>query len=189
LAQLHDHASTLKPLPPHIHPKKWDKVFYYPEEPVVYDMLEYGRLFPRERIELLEKVIAQADDVFARLFADEGGLILIHGDLHYWNVHCFRGELYVIDFEDVNLGYPVQDIAVTLSYGRHRDGYTEWKAAFFQGYSSIREWPVEGERTIETLMAARSVMFINYAARIDPSPEDYIKQRCEELIQYLSMCS
>jgi len=185
LAKLHDHASWLNPLPPHIQPKKWDKVFYYPDKPVVYDTPEYSHLFPPERIELLEKVIEQADDVFARLFADKNGEILIHGDLHYWNVHFHRGELYVIDFEDVNLGYPVQDVAVTLSYGQQRDGYHEWKAAFKQGYCSVRAWPEEDERTIETLMAARSVMFINYVARIDPSPQEYIEEQCKQLEYFL----
>jgi Ser/Thr protein kinase RdoA (MazF antagonist) len=187
LAKLHNHASTLKPLPLHIQPKRWDKVFYYPDEPVVYNAPEYGHLFPPKRIELLEKVIEQADDVFASLFADKDGQILIHGDLHYWNVHFHRGDLYVIDFEDVNLGYPVQDVAVTLYYGRKREGYNEWKAAFKQGYSSLRKWPVESERIIETLMAARSVMFINYVARIDPSPGEYINQRCEELAYFLNL--
>jgi Ser/Thr protein kinase RdoA (MazF antagonist) len=185
LAKLHNHASTLRPLPPNVHPKKWDKVFYYPDEPVVYDAPEYSYLFPTERIEIIEEVIEQADDVFARLFADKDGQILIHGDLHYWNVHLFRGELYVIDFEDVNLGYPVQDVAVTLSYGRQLAGYNEWKAAFKQGYSSTRKWPKEGERTIETLIAARRLMFINYVARIDPSPQEYIEQHCDELVRFL----
>ena len=185
LAKLHNHASTLNPLPPDICPKKWDKVFYYPDEPVIYNAPEYSHLFPPERIEILEKVIAYANDEFKRLFVDQDSLILIHGDLHFWNIHFYRGELYVIDFEDINLGYPVQDVAVTLSYGRQLDGYNEWKEAFKQGYRSIREWPAESERTIETLMAARSVMFINYVARIDSSPEEYIEKRCEGLAQFL----
>jgi Ser/Thr protein kinase RdoA (MazF antagonist) len=189
LAKLHDHASTLKPLPAHIQPKKWNKVFYYPDEPVVYDIPEYSYLFPPERVELVKKVIVHADDVFARLFEDKDGQILIHGDLHYRNVHFYRGELYALDFEDVNLGYPVQDIAVTLYYGRQHDGYNEWKAAFKQGYCSVKRWPTEGERTIETLMAARSVMFINYVARINPSPQEYIEKRCEELVRFLKTYS
>ena len=189
LAKLHNHASTLRPLPSSIQPKKWDKVFYYPDEPVVYDTPEYSHLFTPERIEIIKRVIERADDVFAKLFADKDGQILIHGDLHYWNVHFHRGELYVIDFEDINLGYPVQDIAVTLSYGRERDGYNEWKTAFEQGYKSVRAWPIEGERTIETLMAARSVMFINYVARIDPSPLEYIEKRSEGLEQFLKTYS
>lgn len=185
LAKLHEHASTLKPLPPYIQPKQWDKVFYYPDEPVVYNAPEYRHLFPPNRIAIIDKVIGLADDVFARLFANKDDQILIHGDLHYWNVHLHRGELYVIDFEDINLGYPVQDIAVTLYYGRDREGYLKWKDAFKEGYASIRDWPAESERTIETLMAARSVMFINYVARIDPSPQEYIDQRSEGLVRFL----
>ncbi len=185
LAKLHNHARTLNPLPPDIQPKKWDKVFYYPDEPVVYDLPEYHHLFPPARIEIIEKVIERADTVFDRLFADNDEQILIHGDLHYWNVHLYRGEFYVIDFEDINLGYPVQDIAVTLSYGRDRDGYPEWRDTFKQGYNSVRSWPAEDEKTIETLMAARSVMFINYVARIDPSPLAYIEQRSKGLVKFL----
>lgn len=104
-------------------------------------------------------------------------------------MHYYRGDLYVIDFEDINLGYPVQDIAVTLYYGRRQGGYEEWKAAFRQGYSSVRAWPVESERTIDTLIAARSVNFINDVARIDPSPQEYIIQRSEELVQFLNKYS
>lgn len=185
LAKLHNHAYSLNPLPSNIKPKKWDKVFYYPDEPVVYNKPEYGHLFPPERIEILEKVIDLANGVFERLFADKKSQILIHGDLHFWNIHFYRGELYVIDFEDINIGYPVQDVAVALSYGRDRNGYNEWKDAFIQGYSSVRTWPSEGERTIETLIAARTVMFINYVARIDPSPKKYIEDRCERLSNFL----
>lgn len=184
-AKLHNNANSLKPLPSYIQPKKWDKVFYYPDEPVVYNTPEYGYLFPTERIEVIDKVIERANDVFARLFADKDRKILIHGDLHFWNVHLHKGELIVIDFEDVNLGYPVQDIAITLLYGQERDGYPEWKTAFREGYSSVRAWPTEGERTIETLMAARIVMFINYVARIDPSPLEYIERRTKNLERYL----
>jgi Ser/Thr protein kinase RdoA (MazF antagonist) len=185
LARLHQHAATLNPLPDSIQPKKWDKVFYYPDEPVVYNTPQYSRFFPPHRIQLINQVIERADRLFERLFSDQGGLILIHGDLHFWNLHYHRGELYALDFEDINLGYPVQDIAVSLSYGRDREGHPEWKVAFKEGYCSQREWPDEDQRTIETLVAARTVMFINYVARIDPSPEEYIKSRCERLEEYL----
>ena len=93
----------------------------------------------------------------------------------------------MIDFEDVNLGYPVQDIAVSLMYGQERDGYNEWKIAFKKGYCSVRMWPSEDEKTIETLMAARVVMFINYVARIDPSPQEYIGRRMKSLEQHLEI--
>jgi Ser/Thr protein kinase RdoA (MazF antagonist) len=185
LAKLHNHAETLKPLPSHIQPKRWDKVFYYPDEPVVYNTAAYCHLFPPQRVALLNDVIQRAGEVFERLYADENGRILIHGDLHYWNVHLYRGQLHVIDFEDVMLGYPVQDVAITLSYGRQLDGYQDWRDAFQQGYTRLRAWPAESERQLETLMAARTVNFINYVARIDAAPQAYIEQKCAGLRQYL----
>jgi len=185
MAALHDHAESLNPLPENIRPKRWDKVFYYPDEPIVYDQEEYQHLFPPERIALLNRVIEKADRLFEGLYADEGGRILIHGDLHYWNVHVYRGKLYVIDFEDIMLGYPLQDVAVTLSYGRHREDHAELSAAFKQGYTERRHWPVETLHQMETLVAARDVMFINYVARIDPNPREYIGCRCERLRSHL----
>jgi len=189
MAKLHDHAETLKPLPQFIQPKKWDQAFYYPGEPVIYNIPAYKHLFSPERIALIDEVIAWADEEFERLYADRERQILIHGDLHYWNVHVYQGELYIMDFEDVMLGYPVQDVAITLYYGRQRDDYETLRGAFKQGYTSIRIWPVNRDGQIETLMAARSVNFINYVARIDPSPQEYIEQRCAELRIFLDVYS
>jgi len=186
LAKLHNHAETLNPLPPEVNPKRWDKVFYYPDEPIVYNKPAYSHLFSRDDIELIDQVIEVAEDMFRGLFQSQEGLMLIHGDLHIWNVHVHQGELYLIDFEDVNLGYPVQDIAVTLSYGRQREGYQEWKKAFIEGYISIRDWPAVSEDVIPTLVAARTTMFINYVARIDEAPQEYIQSRMEELRNFLS---
>jgi len=185
LAELHQHARSLNPLPAQINPKKWDKVFYYPDEPVVYNTPEYSHLFSEDNIQIIDQAILEANKVFADLFSDLDGLILIHGDLHFWNVHCYRGELYLIDFEDINLGYPVQDIAVTLSYGRDRDDYQELKKAFMVGYTSILDWPEVEERVIPTLMIARSIMFINYNARVDDDPEEYLESRMEDVRKFL----
>jgi Ser/Thr protein kinase RdoA (MazF antagonist) len=185
MARLHDHADTLRPLPSSIRPKRWDRVFYYPDEPVVYNTAPYQYLFPPDCISIIEQVISLADDEFARLYADQERQIIIHGDLHYWNVHLHRGQLYVLDFEDVMLGYPVQDVAVTLYYGRDRDEYPQLYAAFKDGYTSLRAWPVERIGQLDTLMAARSVNFINYVARVDPSPDEFIQEKCSELKDYL----
>jgi len=185
LAKLHIHAQTLNPLPPEINPKRWDKVFYYPDEPVVYNAAAYSHLFSPDDIQTIDRVIEISKNMFRKLFSAKQDLMLIHGDLHYWNVHVYKGELYLIDFEDVNLGYPVQDIAVTLSYGRHRDGYEEWKKAFIEGYTSVRGWPEVEEGVIPTLIIARTTMFINYVARVEEEPQEYIQSRMKELKIFL----
>jgi Ser/Thr protein kinase RdoA (MazF antagonist) len=185
MARLHDHSESLRPLPSSIRPKRWDQVFYYPDEPVVFNTAPYQHLFPPKCLAVINDVISIADEEFTRLYADLARQIIIHGDLHYWNVHLYRDQLYVLDFEDVMLGYPVQDVAVTLYYGRDRDQYPDLFAAFKDGYTSLRAWPVERIGQLDTLMAARSVNFINYVARIDPSPEEYIQEKCDELKDFL----
>lgn len=185
MARLHEHADSLNPLPSDIRPKMWDKVFYYPDEPVIFRDPAYRQHFTTDRIAIMETVIARADALFAELFSDPGGLLLIHGDLHYWNVHVHRGQIYVIDFEDVMRGYPVQDVAVTLYYGRHRANYPALRAAYKDGYTRVRPWPAADERQLQTLMAARTVMFINYIARISDKPEEYLKGWFEGLKRYL----
>jgi len=148
---------------------------------------DFHLAFSPERIKIIDRVIAKADIEFEKLYSDEEGQILIHGDLHYWNIHVFRGELYIMDFEDVMLGYPVQDIAITLYYGRGREEYASLREAFKRGYTRIRPWPIERTGQIEILIAARSVNFINYVALIEPSPGEYITEKCDELIQYLEV--
>ena len=37
-------------------------------------------------------------------------------------------------------------------------------AAFKKGYSAHRAWPLESEEQLQTLIAARMVMFVNYVA-------------------------
>jgi Ser/Thr protein kinase RdoA (MazF antagonist) len=181
LAKLHDHAESLRPLPKSINPKKWDKAFYYPDEPVVYNLPEYRHLFHDLQVKTIERAITITERELTRLYADQKNQILIHGDLHYWNVNLYRGELYIMDFEDVMLGYPVQDVAITLYYGQHRGDYPVLCNAFQEGYTSLRDWPVEREAQIEILQAARSINFVNYVARIDDSPQEYITARCDQL--------
>ena len=60
------------------------------------------------------------------------------------------------------------------------------RTLFKKGYCSIRDWPSESEKIIETLMAARTVMFINYVARVNPSPQTYIEDRSEDLLEFLA---
>ena len=189
MAQLHDHASQLDPLPAHLKPKQWDKVFYYPGETAVYHEPEHSQLFPAGRLTLIDMVIERVETFLTELYTNLTDRILIHGDLHFWNVHYYRGELYVLDFEDVLLGYPLQDIAVTLSYGRQLEMYPALKVAFQEGYQSHRSWPVSQQKQIETLIAARSVNFINYVAQYRETtgvePEEFISYRCGQLQTFL----
>lgn len=182
MAKLHNHAESLT-LPEHIGPKSWNQVFYYPDEPVVYNTPEYSHLFTPKQLEVMERACQRLDPFLADLYQRSGEPMLVHADLHFWNVHIYRGELYVIDFEDIILGYPVHDIAICLYYLRDRADYPELVSAFQGGYTTERDWPSFTRTDLHLLWAARMTNFINYVAHVD-EPDDaleYIGTRCREL--------
>ena len=186
MAGLHNHAEGLV-IPEGLCPKRWDKVFYFPGEQAVYNTPEYSHLFTPEQVRTLDRACARANPFLAGLYARGGRPFIIHGDLHFWNVQFYRGTLTVLDFEDIVMGYPVQDIAISLYYLRDRSDYPALVSAFRAGYTSTRTWPSFSESDLHTLWTARMVNFANYAATAehafdtDEETRAYITARCEEL--------
>ena len=93
---------------------------------------------------------------------------ILHGDLHQWNVRNSRGRLSPIDFEDLMLGWPVQDIATTLYYFPS-ERYAALRAAFQAGYTRRASWPERVPGEINSFMAARGVGLANFVLH-DPNP-------------------
>lgn len=181
MAALHDHAGTMQ-LPPALTPMTWHTVFYYHHEPVVIDDPAYATFFTPARRELVHAVAAVAERVIQDLTQSQPDRILIHGDLHPYNVHLARGRLYILDFEDVLLGYPVQDVAVTFAALRHYPDYEELWRAFEAGYSQSRPWPVQSATQLTALIAARDLMMVNYAAQAEADPEPVVARICNRLM-------
>jgi Ser/Thr protein kinase RdoA (MazF antagonist) len=184
MARLHTHSESLC-LPPEIHPKRWDRVFYYPGEKAIYRLPQYRTLFSAERVALMDEAVQRCDAFLPTLYNNGKPPILIHGDLHPGNVHVHNGQLYVLDFEDNLLGYPIQDIAITFYYQRSRPDYPKLVSAFRRGYTSQRPWPVRSEADLYLLMAARNANFINYVAEIDPKAENFLAGMFTRLKEFL----
>jgi Ser/Thr protein kinase RdoA (MazF antagonist) len=166
-ARLHEHAKTFSP-PDDFRLRKLDRVFPYSDpdfsyvEPVLIFNDGFCDLFPPRRLEIFRRVVDRIQSALDDLYADPGELRVIHNDLHQWNVKVYRGEMYALDFEDLIWGYPIQDIATTLYYYQ---GYSNWKdlfEAFRQGYTSQSEWPEAYPGQMETFMAGRGIMLVNY---------------------------
>ena len=186
VAQLHNHAETLQ-LNARIQPKRWDKVFYFPDEPIVYNQAEYAHLFTKQQLSTLEMTIDRVTPFLAGMYQDANPFV-IHGDLHYWNVHISRGKLHIIDFEDMVLGFPIQDIAISFYYLRDRDDYTALTDAFLEGYARERKLLPFNERDLHLLWMARMANFINYVANVEDAEDakPFIADRCKELDAYLA---
>ncbi len=163
LAKLHQAALSFQ-LPQGAQPMRWDTAFYWVHEPtVVYDPT-LG-IFTEAQRAAFRAAEADVNATIARLHAStQFPPRLLHGDLHNDNAHLYRGELWVIDFEDVVWGVPAQDIAVALYRARYGDAYGETLRAFRAAYERIAPWPIGDDRDLETLFVARALMFLNYCA-------------------------
>ncbi len=193
MAALHNHSENLS-LPKEIMPKRWDKTFYFPGERAVYKDEEFSHLFTPEQIKTLDRAVAFIDPFLAKAYKRDAKPFVIHGDLHFWNVHIHRGLLYVLDFEDMVMGYDAQDIAISLYYLRNETNYRELVEAFQTGYATVREWPHLPEEDMHSYWLARMVNFANYAATAfhdedDDSARNYISARCVETEKYLTKLS
>ena len=171
-ARLHAHAAAMD-VPPMLRPMAWDRAFYFVHEPTVVYAAAHAHLFAAAQIDAIRsaehKVNAAIDELFER---GQGGPMLIHGDLHPGNVHVYRGAAWVLDFEDLMWGFPVQDIAVSLYNARvaESESYAALYEAFQSGYERVRAWPAS-EAQLETFYAARTLMFINYCANKSAEPD------------------
>jgi Ser/Thr protein kinase RdoA (MazF antagonist) len=87
-------------------------------------------------------------------------MIRIHGDCHSGNLIHRPGEsLYVLDFDDMAVGPPIQDLWMLLP-GAPEESLVELDL-FVEGYETFRQFDRAGLRLIEPLRAMR---FIHYHA-------------------------
>jgi len=186
MARLHQHAITYQP-PQALALLKFDQVFPFPE-PVVLFEDAYADLFPPGRRAIFEQGIAWAQASIDRLKASGEPMRILHGDLHQWNVRISRGVLSPIDFEDLMLGWPAQDIATSLYYLLD-ESFEELRQAFQEGYSQNTPWPERYPGEIDSFIAARGIGLANFILN-DPNPAWRIQaaeffERVENRIKFL----
>lgn len=163
MATMHEFAETWTPSE-RFHVTAYDSCIPYGEPLVVF---EPGRL----ELHGLESLLKEATDVTnERIDALRRELpqVVLHGDLHQWNVKIKRGVLSPFDFEDLLTGAPVLDIATSLFYIYGDPDYLELARAFKSGYERRRSWPEREPGEMERLMFARSLDLLN-AVLLDES--------------------
>lgn len=140
----------------------------------------------REIRSLIDQTFERVDSVFAQLQIDSP-LIVIHADLHPYNVLRTPNGLAVIDFDDVGVGVPLQDFAITSFYLRDR---LEGEEAVKAGYLSQRELPHYEESAVEALLAARQLLLLNDLLDVSTAEEiaftpTYIERTRKRLQHFL----
>lgn len=170
-AELHEFAATWSP-PPHLKPLHWDRTMYYEGTELVVDHPRFTTVVSAADAATIRRTAQRADRELARIAALPRPVFL-HGNIEMWNVLVDdQGQLRLLDFEDVMVGQPIHDVAITLYYGMERPDYPALREAFESGYHAVRPWPVAPGDDLDLLMAARAIMLLNHAllTQADPGP-------------------
>jgi Ser/Thr protein kinase RdoA (MazF antagonist) len=139
-----EHRITMVP-----HRSTQEQLAYLLQSPCVPDEMKP----PLEEAALA--IIADIQPLFSEMES-----IRIHGDCHFSNVIQRPGEsFYLIDFDDMAMGPPVQDIWMLLP-GEVDESFVELDL-FLEGYETFRPFDRRSLRLIEPLRAMR---FIHYMA-------------------------
>jgi Ser/Thr protein kinase RdoA (MazF antagonist) len=185
-AKLHNLSESLE-LPSSLHPKRWDKVFYYHDEVAVYNDPKYDTYFTTEDRVLLDWFIQYLDERLKELYIGSTTFI-IHGDLNPWNVFIHEDAIRLIDFEEAMDATALHDLAILLFYYRYDTNfnYNDVKTSLFKGYERVRKLPDFTDFEIDLLIMARTANFINYVLLIWEDPKDYISSRLDRIRDFIT---
>jgi Ser/Thr protein kinase RdoA (MazF antagonist) len=113
---------------------------------------------------------------------------LLHGDLQSGNVMVHRGDVVLIDFQDLIWGFDVQDVQIArFALEMHRDPGA-WSDAFRAGYESVRPWPESDPATIAALRAARHLNVLNFGLSGDgPDPDAFISRHAAPVTEWMKL--
>jgi Ser/Thr protein kinase RdoA (MazF antagonist) len=129
-------------------------------EPLV--MFEPGRADLRGSGHLLSEAYHRTAERI-RALNHQQPRIVIHGDLHAWNVKVRHGILSPFDFEDLLHAVPILDVATSLYYVRDRADYLSLAVAFRAGYERHRPWVEREPGELDRLLIARGLDLLNTA--------------------------
>jgi len=194
-ATLHEHGRTFAP-PEGFRIRRYRSLFPYadpsvpnPEPIVLFDRCP-PELMPPARLAVFREAHDRIQAEIDRLF-EEAPPQVIHNDLHAWNVKVCRRRLYALDFEDLLLGHPAQDLATTLYYYHYRENYEGILDAFRAGYETVRAWPEQRAGQLEALIAGRGILLANFVVASPDAEEraiapEYLRRIEERLRAFLA---
>ncbi len=126
------------------------------------DFLLSGNFIPSDLVDQFKEVSNTLISEISPLFADVP-LIRIHGDCHFSNLIYRPDEsFYLIDFDDMVVGPPVQDFWMLLP-GYMEDSYVEIDI-FLEGYETFRDFDMRTLALIEPLRAMRYLHYVAWCA-------------------------
>ena len=157
-ARLHAHAAGFEP-PPGM--KTWDSPYPFLEPEVLFDA-EHRATLGGTGVAAFERARAATREAIERLAGVEPPR-MIHADLHEDNAFVRQdGSIAVLDFDDCMVGWPVQDLGITVFTIAHLDDFEVLERALRRGYERVAPWPERMPGEVRVFAADRCLMLSNY---------------------------
>jgi Ser/Thr protein kinase RdoA (MazF antagonist) len=157
-ARLHAHAAGFEP-PPGM--KTWDSPYPFLEPEVLFDA-EHRATLGGTGVAAFERARAATREAIERLAGVEPPR-MIHADLHEDNAFVRQdGSIAVLDFDDCMVGWPVQDLGITVFTIAHLDDFEVLETALRRGYERVAPWPERMPGEVRVFAADRCLMLSNY---------------------------
>ena len=149
--------------------KVWDSPYPFLEPEVIFDN-EHRDVLGSAGRAAFDRAKAATLEAIARL-VDAEPPRMIHADLHEENAFVRPdGSIAVLDFDDCMLGWPVQDLGITVFELVGRADFERLEAALRRGYERVAPWPERVPGEIRVFAADRCLNFANYVVQ-DHDPE------------------
>jgi Ser/Thr protein kinase RdoA (MazF antagonist) len=181
LATLHDHASSYDApeIPQGIIS---NRVVYFGDTSLLPTYQStYGSMF----VEAIDRVQTHLDALW---LSPPHTPHLFHGDFGPNNVLRWRTRLTPIDFQDLQFGFDVQDVAITVSDVRRLYGDESLIEAIVAGYASVRPWPLNDPTLEQALAAARRLGFVNLGLILQrPGLPEFIARHAAYVAEWMGL--
>jgi Ser/Thr protein kinase RdoA (MazF antagonist) len=145
-----------------------DRVLHFEDQDLV------GRVGPHRT--LFADALARAEKAVAELWANPPHAPhVLHGDFTPSNLVVSGEQLIPIDFQDLAIGFDLQDIAIAVTALLAMDETGSLARAFRQGYEGIRAWPDATTQQMDALFVARLLMMANLTLNVrKPGWEEHL---------------
>lgn len=110
-----------------------------------------------------KEVLARTASLYEQMAARPR--IVIHDDLHMWNLMKLKEGMAVFDFDDMVMGWPIRDAAVTLFYVRRLKDAEAAEAAYWTGLGLTWEEAGLTKAQFELMVGARILLLANDLAQ------------------------
>lgn len=112
---------------------------------------------------------------------------LLHGDVQPSNVMVNRGQVVLIDFQDLIWGFEIQDVTIALVGLEHFDDRDALRDAFRSGYETVRPWPDADGEMVAALGAARHLNILNFGLSVrGPDLDRFVARHAAPVVQWMS---